>query len=223
MNGATEHSGIHAASTAAGGFSLQRMLAAMLLVILSPLLALSAVSVAVFLGRPIVFRQTRTGLHGRPFTLIKFRSLKDLRDENGVPLPDAVRSTIFSRLLRRSRIDELLQLVCIARGDMAFIGPRPLLPDTIRSLGESGSIRCTVRPGLMGWAQVCGNTRLGDRTKVALDIWYIRHRSAVLDLRIVYETLVTVLLGEKRAPDRIQKAETYLRQLDIIDPMERNQ
>lgn len=192
------------------GMTIQRMVVIVLGIVLLPVALLVAVIVLLAFGRPLFFSQTRAGLKCAPFTILKFRSMLDLNDESGKPLPDEQRITAVSRLLRRSRLDELPQLLCLARGQMAFVGPRPLLPETIASLGRLGEKRCSVRPGLTGWAQICGNTRLDQRTKTALDIWYIDHRSLLLDLRILWSTLTTVLWGEQRAEDHINTALAYV-------------
>ena len=132
--------------------------------------------------------------------------MTDAVDGSGQPLPDAHRETRTTRLLRRLRLDELPQLLIIARGDMAFVGPRPLLPGTINAFGDLGLARCAVRPGLTGWAQIHGNTKLGAREKLALDLWYIRHRSVALDLRILLMTARTLIFGERVSDDHVRIA-----------------
>ncbi|MDZ5696493.1 sugar transferase [Chelativorans sp. M5D2P16] len=159
--------------------------------------ALTALLVWVSLGRPLLFRQLRTGLEGRTFTVVKFRTMKDLRDGEGQLLPDRLRETAITRLVRLLRLDEIPQLLAILNGHMNFIGPRPLQPWTVAQFGPLGVLRNQVRPGLTGWAQVNGNTRLSDTDKLALDIWYIENRSRVLDAWILVLTLVTLLRGER--------------------------
>ncbi len=149
------------------------------------------------LGRPLMFRQLRSGLHGRHTTLAKFRTMHDLRDSEGRLLPDAERQTAITRFIRAVRLDEVPQLLSILRGDMDFVGPRPLQPATIAAFGAAGIMRGEVRPGLTGWAQVNGNTRLTDTEKLALDIWYIDHRSVQLDIKILFKTVATILRGER--------------------------
>jgi lipopolysaccharide/colanic/teichoic acid biosynthesis glycosyltransferase len=173
-------------------------------------MALTAFVVWRALGRPLMFRQTRAGLGMRTFIIEKFRTMRDGRDASGALLPDHLRETPATRLLRRLRLDELPQLLAVLRGDMAFVGPRPLLPETIHAFGEVGRLRCTVRPGATGWAQVSGNSRLTDAQKLALDIWYIDHRSFALDIRILLLTVVTLIRGERVEPDHIAEAETHL-------------
>lgn len=159
--------------------------------------AATAAALRFSLGRPLMFRQLRSGLHGRHITLAKFRTMQDLRDSDGRLLPDAERQTAITRFIRAVRLDEVPQLLSILRGDMDFVGPRPLQPATIAAFGAAGIVRGEVRPGLTGWAQVNGNTRLTDTEKLALDIWYIDHRSVLLDIKILFKTVVTVLRGER--------------------------
>ncbi|WP_338240842.1 sugar transferase [Aurantiacibacter hainanensis] len=174
-----------------------RICALVLLVVLSPLLIALWLICLVAHGRPVMFRQFRAGKDTKPFRLLKFRTMCNSRDEDGNLLPDEQRVTAVGTFLRRTRIDELPGLVNVVRGDMAFVGPRPLLPETIEELGERGRKRCAVKPGLTGWSQVNGNTLLTLDQKVALDLWYIDHRGALLDLRILALTLFVVVAGER--------------------------
>lgn len=174
------------------------LLAAGLLALLAPLLLLLAVLVLLGLGRPVLFRQVRSGLGGRPFAMIKFRTMRDLRDAHGALLPDAQRVTALGQFLRRSRLDELPELINIVRGEMDFVGPRPLLPHMISAMGRDGVERGKVRPGLTGLAQVSGNTLLTVEEKLRFDLWYGRNRSARLDAQIIARTLLVVTRGEKR-------------------------
>lgn len=169
-----------------------------MLLLLAPVAALLALVSLISMGGPVLFRQERSGLHGQPFTMAKFRSMNDARDADGRLLPDEQRVTAWGRFLRRSRLDELPGLWSIVRGDMAFVGPRPLLPGTIASLGERGRQRGQVRPGLTGWAQVNGNTLLSLDEKVALDLDYVRNASLGLDCRIILRTIAVMIAGEKR-------------------------
>ena len=174
------------------------LMATVALLLLTPLLLLLALLVLFSLGRPVVFHQTRAGRGGRAFDMIKFRTMRDEADARGAPLPDARRVTPVGRFLRRSRLDELPELINIARGDMDFVGPRPLLPYTIRSMRADGVTRGLVRPGLTGLAQVSGNTLLTVEEKLRFDLWYVRNRSVALDARILLRTLGVVLAGERR-------------------------
>ncbi|MFK4792532.1 sugar transferase [Sphingobium sp. ZW T5_29] len=172
--------------------------AAVGLLLASPLLLILGLLVLSSVGRPILFRQVRSGKGGREFEMLKFRSMRDLTNDKGVPLPDQLRVTVVGRFLRRSRLDELPELINIVRGDMDFVGPRPLLPHTIHALGEAGRIRGLVRPGLTGLAQVSGNTLLTVEEKLRYDLWYVGNRSAALDAQILMHTIGVVIAGEKR-------------------------
>lgn len=172
-------------------------LSAVALLACLPLLLLIAVAVAVTMGRPVLFRQMRMGRHGAPFKLTKFRSMSDARDAQGALLCDAQRTPRMGHFLRRSRLDELPELWLILVGRMSLIGPRPLLPTTVEDMGIDGVRRNQVRPGLTGWAQICGNSSLDNADKLTLDLWYIDNRSVRLDLLIFVKTLALMLLGEK--------------------------
>jgi lipopolysaccharide/colanic/teichoic acid biosynthesis glycosyltransferase len=176
------------------------------LVVCAPVLLFLAAAVLVAMGRPVLFVQRRSGRAGVPFRLIKFRSMTETRDGDGRLLPDAQRTTPLGRFLRRSRLDELPELWNVLRGQMSLIGPRPILPETIREMGEDGRKRGLVRPGLTGWAQICGNSSLNNDDKLTLDLWYIDHRSLRLDLLIVFKTVTLMLFGEAIDRDRIDAA-----------------
>lgn len=178
---------------------IARMTGLVLLLACLPILLILAAVVLVFQGRPILFHQMRSGKGGLPFKMVKFRSMRDLRDANGVPLPDEARVTKIGTFLRRSRLDELPGLWNVATGDIAFIGPRPLLPETIIGLGERGIKRGQVAPGLTGWSQVNGNTLLTLDEKIDLDLWYIDNRSLRTDCTVLIATLWVMLGGEKRS------------------------
>ncbi len=174
-----------------------RFAALMLLLALSPALLMLWLICALTQGHPVLFRQYRAGKGAKPFRLLKFRSMRDTRDAEGELLPDDQRVTAIGTFLRRSRLDELPGLVNVVRGEMGFVGPRPLLPTTIAELGSRGLKRCAVKPGLTGWSQVSGNTLLSLDQKVALDLWYIENRSLFLDVKIIALTLLVVIAGEK--------------------------
>jgi lipopolysaccharide/colanic/teichoic acid biosynthesis glycosyltransferase len=178
---------------------------------LSPVLLLLAVIVRFTMGAPVLFVQLRAGLGGRTFRLKKFRTMTDARGVDGRLLPDEQRVTRLGRLMRRMRLDEFPELWNIIKGEMAFVGPRPLLPATVASFGEAGRIRGTVRPGLTGWAQVNGNTLLTDDDKLALDLWYIAHRSFYLDCIIVVRTLSVILRGERLGEAELKRARDHAR------------
>lgn len=176
-----------------------RLLAAAALTALLPLLAILGLGVLISVGRPVLFRQGRSGLDGRTFILVKLRSMRESTGPSGLPLPDEDRVTPFGRFLRRSRLDELPGLWNVVTGDMALVGPRPLLPETIDGLGATGAARGKVRPGLTGWSQVNGNTLLSLDEKVALDLWYVSHASWRLDARILAMTIKVMAGGERRS------------------------
>lgn len=169
------------------------LLAAAGLVVLAPVMAAIAAAVAVALGRPVLFRQMRPGLHGKPFRLIKFRTMLDSVGADGRPLDDAERLTRFGRFLRASSLDELPELWNVLRGDMSLVGPRPLLMHYLPLYTPEQARRHHVRPGLTGWSQVNGRNALSWPDKLALDTWYVDHRSFRLDLRILLMTVARVV------------------------------
>lgn len=188
---------------------LEIVLASCLLALLLPVAMVAALVLRWDLGRPLLFRQARAGQGGRPIVLHKFRTMRDDRDASGRLLPDEDRVTRVGRALRRFRIDEIPQLLAVLRGDLALVGPRPLLPATIEAFGDDGRQRGRARPGITGWAQVSGNTRLGDAEKLSLDLWYVAHRGTALDLLILWQTAVTLLRGETRSEARIRAAHLW--------------
>jgi sugar transferase EpsL len=169
--------------------------AALLLVLLSPLLAVIAIVVRIAFGSPVLFRQQRPGLHSRPFTLLKFRTMNERRGADGELLPDAERLTPVGRLLRRTSLDELPELLNVLAGDMSLVGPRPLLMEYLPLYTPEQMRRHDVRPGLTGWTQVNGRNALSWEDKFTLDVWYVDHRSLRLDLEILARTVREVLTG----------------------------
>jgi lipopolysaccharide/colanic/teichoic acid biosynthesis glycosyltransferase/glycosyltransferase involved in cell wall biosynthesis len=157
-----------------------------------------AVLVKIVMGSPILFRQSRPGWHGRPFTCLKFRTMTDARDSDGQLLPDAERQSRFGSFLRRRSVDELPQLMNVLRGEMSLVGPRPLLTKYLRRYSPQQMRRHDVRPGITGWAQVNGRNSLDWERRFALDLWYVEHRSLWLDLGILAKTLHQLL-----RPDRL--------------------
>ncbi|MCS7039740.1 MAG: sugar transferase [Anaerolineae bacterium] len=172
------------------------MVAVPALVVLSPVLAALALLVRWQLGTPVLFRQQRPGLHGRPFTLYKFRTMTEARDAEGRLLPDAERLTPFGRFLRSTSLDELPELWNVVRGDMSLVGPRPLLMQYLERYTPTQRRRHEVRPGITGWAQVNGRNALDWPQRLALDVWYVDHLSLALDLRIILITVVKILRRE---------------------------
>ncbi|WP_235505686.1 sugar transferase [Variovorax sp. Root411] len=148
------------------------------------------------LGSPAFFRQTRPGLHGRPFNMVKFRTMTDARGVDGQLLPDADRLTPFGRFLRASSLDELPELWNVLKGDMSLVGPRPLLMDYLPLYSAEQSRRHEVRPGITGWAQVNGRNALSWDEKFKLDVWYVDHWSLWLDIKILWLTVRKVLVRD---------------------------
>jgi lipopolysaccharide/colanic/teichoic acid biosynthesis glycosyltransferase len=163
------------------------------LILLSPLMAIIAWRVRRQMGRPVVFRQTRPGLYGRPFEMIKFRTMRDATDAHGRALPDADRLTPLGRFLRASSMDELPELWNVVKGDMSLVGPRPLLVEYLPLYSAEQARRHEVRPGVTGWAQVNGRNALSWDQKFALDVWYVDHRNLWLDLKILWLTIRKVI------------------------------
>jgi sugar transferase EpsL len=166
------------------------------LALLGPVLLLIALAVRGLLGRPVLFRQVRPGLHGRPFELLKFRTMTEARDAAGELRPDRERLTRFGSLLRASSLDELPELINVLCGDMSLVGPRPLLLDYLGHYSAEQARRHEVRPGITGWAAVHGRNATSWERRLALDVWYVDHWSLGLDLRILLMTVVTVLKRE---------------------------
>ena len=171
-------------------------LSVMLLILLSPVLLIISILVAWQHGFPILFRQERPGFHGEIFSIIKFRTMRDLVDAEGKLLPDADRLTKLGRFLRSSSLDELPELVNVLKGDMSLVGPRPLLIAYLPLYNEEQLRRHDVLPGITGWAQVHGRNVLTWQEKFDLDIWYVDHWSLWLDIKIIGMTIVKVLKRE---------------------------
>jgi lipopolysaccharide/colanic/teichoic acid biosynthesis glycosyltransferase len=166
-----------------------------LLVLALPLLVLAWL-VHRKLGSPVLFTQMRPGLKGKPFLMVKFRTMTDARDASGALLPDVQRLTPFGRFLRASSLDELPELWNVLRGEMSLVGPRPLLMDYLPLYSPEQSRRHEVRPGITGWAQVNGRNAISWNDKFALDVWYVDHGSLWLDVRILWLTVCKVLVRD---------------------------
>ncbi|MCP4168942.1 MAG: sugar transferase [Chloroflexi bacterium] len=166
------------------------------LILLSPLLAVIVTLVRLKLGAPVFFRQQRPGLHGKPFMLIKFRTMTDACDAEGNLLPDAERLTSFGRFLRSTSLDELPELWNVVKGDMSQVGPRPLRMEYLPLYTEHQARRHEVKPGITGWAQVNGRNILTWEQKFALDVWYVDNVSLFLDVKIIFLTLWKILKRE---------------------------
>ena len=163
------------------------------LFVTAPLQAAAAVAIRREVGSPVLFRQQRPGLGGKPFTLLKLRTMRDAVDASGRVLPDSSRLTPLGRRLRAWSIDELPELWNVLRGDMSLVGPRPLLMEYLPRYTPEQARRHSVRPGLTGWAQVSGRNALSWEEKFALDVWYVDHVSLGLDLRILWRTAWAVV------------------------------
>lgn len=162
------------------------------LVVLAPVMAVIAVLIRVRMGRPVLFRQRRPGLHGEPFTIMKFRTMA----AHAYPdQPDGERITPLGATLRRWSLDELPELVCVVRGDMSLVGPRPLRMEYLERYSDEQARRHEVPPGLTGWAQIHGRNAQSWAERLALDVWYVDNRSLWLDVRIIARTALTVLSG----------------------------
>ncbi|MDE8819300.1 sugar transferase, partial [Citrobacter freundii] len=159
------------------------------LILLSPLIFFIAYKIKKNIGSPVFFRQQRPGLHGRPFYMVKFRTMRDAHDRNGMPLPDKDRMTVFGSKLRNSSLDELPELWNVLRGDMSLVGPRPLLMQYLPLYNELQIRRHDVRPGITGWAQVNGRNSISWQDKFNLDLWYVKNRSLLLDCKILLLTI----------------------------------
>lgn len=183
------------------------------LVLTAPVQAAAAIAVRRSMGSPVLFRQVRPGRSGRPFTLMKFRTMRSAADSRGATLPDSERLTALGRFLRSSSIDELPELVNVVRGDMSLVGPRPLLMEYLPRYTAEQARRHEVRPGITGWAQVSGRNALSWEDKFELDVWYVDHMSFALDMRILWRTVRAVVgregisaLGHATAPPFLDEA-----------------
>lgn len=173
--------------------TLDAMCAAVGLAVLWPLLGAVALSIRTTMGGPVLFRQVRPGIYGRSFTLLKFRTMSDIRDSRGRPLSDCERLTKMGAFLRACSLDELPQLWNVLQGDMSLVGPRPLLMQYLERYTPEQSRRHKVSPGITGWAQINGRNALSWQEKFALDIWYVDHWSLWLDMKILTMTAWRVL------------------------------
>jgi len=169
------------------------MVSSVLLLLFSPVMLVIAIVLRCNGFSDVLFRQARPGRYGKLFTLLKFKTMKDSRDENGQLLPDVYRLTNLGRFLRKSSLDELPQLINVLKGDMSLIGPRPLLVEYLALYNDRQRMRHLVRPGITGWAQVNGRNAIRWEQKFELDVWYVEHCSFLLDMRILFKTIFTLL------------------------------
>lgn len=172
------------------------VISAIALVLLSPLFLIIAYKVKKNLGSPVLFHQVRPGLHGKPFEMIKFRTMKGSRDQSGELLPDTDRLTPFGLKLRSTSLDELPELLNVLKGDMSLVGPRPLLMEYLPLYSEEQARRHDVRPGITGYAQVNGRNAISWEEKFKLDVWYVENQSLCLDIKIILKTLKVVFFRQ---------------------------
>jgi lipopolysaccharide/colanic/teichoic acid biosynthesis glycosyltransferase len=163
------------------------------LVLLLPVLAIAALTIRLAMGRPVLFRQTRPGLEAKPFTLLKFRTMREARDESGRSLPDTLRITRLGRFLRSTSLDELPELWNVLRGEMSLVGPRPLLMDYLGRYDRQQWRRMDVKPGITGWAQIHGRNLSTWEERFAHDLWYVDNHNLWVDLTILWRTVVLVV------------------------------
>lgn len=189
---------------------LDIVLSLLAIIILSPILLILYILVRIKLGSPVLFKQERPGKDEKIFTLCKFRTMTDKRDENGNLLPDEARMTRFGKILRSTSLDELPELFNILKGDMSLIGPRPLLVKYLPLYNETQKHRHDVKPGLTGWAQVNGRNAISWEERFELDIYYVEHLSFLLDIKILFQTVAVVFKrsGISSATDATMEAFT---------------
>lgn len=177
------------------------VVSAIALLILAPIIAIVAWKISRKMGTPVLFRQVRPGLNGKPFEMIKFRTMKDAVDPEGNPLPDSERLTSFGQFLRSSSLDELPELWNVLKGDMSLVGPRPLLIEYLPLYSPEQARRHEVRPGVTGWAQINGRNALSWEEKFKLDVWYVDNQSLWLDIKILFLTVKKVLMRDGISAD----------------------
>ncbi|WP_272164962.1 sugar transferase [Vibrio diabolicus] len=171
------------------------------LILLSPIIAFVVWKTRKNLGSPVLFRQTRPGLNGKPFEMMKFRTMKDAVDQQGNPLPDSERMLPFGTRLRNSSLDELPELWNVLKGEMSLVGPRPLLMQYLPLYSKEQARRHDVRPGVTGWAQINGRNAISWEEKFALDVWYVDNRTLWLDIKILFTTVKKVFVKEGISAD----------------------
>ena len=176
--------------------ALDLLLAVAGIVLLLPVMAVLGLLIRLTIGRPVLFRQQRTGLHGRPFTLLKFRTMTDARDAQGNLLTDGERLTRLGRFLRRTSLDELPTLMNVVKGEMSLVGPRPLITAYLDRYSPEQMRRHEVKPGITGWNQINGRNAMTWEQKLALDVWYVDNGSLLLDFKILVITVWKVLTGQ---------------------------
>ncbi len=177
-----------------------RVLAFFLIILFSPFIVITALLVYFGIGRPILFKQVRPGFNEKLFTIYKFRTMTDARDEQGELLPDEKRLTSIGKFIRKTSLDELPQLFNVLKGDMSFVGPRPLLVEYLKLYNKEQRRRHNVKPGITGWAQVNGRNTISWEERFKYDVWYVDNQSLLLDLKILWLTLKKVIKKEDVVP-----------------------
>ncbi|ALZ64264.1 sugar transferase [Bacillus cereus] len=172
------------------------LVSSILIVLALPILLILAILIRVNLGSPIIFKQQRPGMYGKPFYLYKFRSMSDERDKEGNLLPNHMRMTKFGNVIRKFSLDELPQLINVLKGDISLVGPRPLLMEYLNLYTKEQARRHEVRPGITGWAQVNGRNAISWEEKFELDVWYVNNHSFILDMKILFLTALKVVRTE---------------------------
>lgn len=175
---------------------LDLVISLLLLFCFFPVIIIVAILVKYKLGSPIIFRQQRPGLNGKPFYVYKFRTMGDQTDKSGQLLEDEKRLTSFGKFLRKYSLDELVQLINVVKGDLSLVGPRPLLMEYLPLYTERQNKRHHVKPGITGWAQVNGRNSISWEEKFELDVWYVENQSYILDLKILFLTIIKVIKSE---------------------------
>lgn len=177
------------------------VVSAFALIVFSPVIVIVAWQISRKLGTPVLFKQTRPGLNGKPFTMIKFRTMRDAVDKSGTPLPDSERMTSFGNFLRSTSLDELPELWNVLKGDMSLVGPRPLLIEYLPLYSKEQARRHEVRPGVTGWAQINGRNAISWEEKFKLDVWYVDNQSFWLDIKILFLTIKKVFIKDGISAD----------------------
>ncbi|RKM59640.1 sugar transferase [Butyrivibrio sp. XB500-5] len=185
------------------------ILSLLVIVLFCWLYAIVAILVRVKLGSPVLFRQARPGKDEKIFNMFKFRTMTDERDANGELLPDEIRLTKFGSFLRKSSLDELPEFFNILKGDMSFIGPRPLLVKYLPYYNERERLRHSIRPGLTGWAQAHGRNAISWEKKFEYDVWYVEHMSFLTDIRVIIDTVKAVLHSEGVVLNALEDFDEY--------------
>jgi undecaprenyl phosphate N,N'-diacetylbacillosamine 1-phosphate transferase len=186
-----------------------RVGAFVLMIVFLPLMIVVSLGIYLYLGRDVIFSQLRPGLNGKLFKIYKFRTMSDERDKDGNLLPDEKRLKGVGKLIRKLSLDELPQLFNVLKGEMSFIGPRPLLPEYLNLYNKEQKKRHDVTPGITGWAQINGRNAISWEKKFELDVWYVEHISFVTDMKIVYKTVFKIFGDNDVSSDKHATMEKF--------------